>query len=64
MELTKEQQIHTVLQPLLAAIALHKAGRMDDKTLGVMNQTAFDKLQQIDPDRAEPLLRRLKGGAL
>jgi len=63
MALTKDQKIATVLEPLLAAIELHKAGRMDDKTLAVMNETTFERLAELDPDGARALLERLKAEA-
>lgn len=59
IELTKEQKISLTLRPLVAAISMHKVGRMDDRTLMVMNDTTFARLREIDPGKAEEVIQRL-----
>ena len=41
IELTTDEKIALTLKPLVAAISMHKVGRMDDRTLMVMNDTTF-----------------------
>lgn len=63
VELTKDEQIALALKPLVAAIGMHKVGRMDDRTLMVMNDTVFAQLRAIDPEQAEAVIRKVMGEA-
>jgi len=61
VELSKERKIALTLLPLQAAIQMFKAGRMDEKTLMVMNMTTLDRLFEIDPEGAEAAIRKALG---
>jgi len=63
IELTTDEKIALTLKPLVAAISMHKVGRMDDRTLMVMNDTTFARLREIDPVKAEEVIRKVMGGA-
>ena len=60
-QLTKQEKIELTLLPLKVAIRMYKEGRMDDRTLMVMNMTTLDRLFEIDPEGAEKAARKALG---
>ena len=59
--LPKERKIALTLLPLQAAIRMRKEGRMDERTLMVMNVVTLDRLFEIDPEGAEAAIRKALG---
>ena len=61
--LTKQQKIDLTVLPLRCAVALYRNGQMSDEALMVMNETAFRRLQVLDPEKARELMARMTDGA-
>lgn len=56
IELTTDEKVALTLKPLVAAISMHKVGRIDDRTLTVMTFSTLREVAQIDRDAARMLL--------
>lgn len=60
-ELTKEDKIRLTLDVLRTAIKQHKAGKMGERELMVMNTVCLRELKELDPHGAEAALERALG---